>query len=81
MAVLVVTMAVIKAVVLDLVEPFEFLLPKTTLIPFCSEEGVQQGHQGSEASPFRVILPPLSEINSSIRHWRKGWERRLVTHV
>ena len=65
MAVLVVTeeMAVtlVKAVTLVLEETFKSLLPKPTLISLCSvvsagilaEEGVQQGFQGSEASPFR----------------------------
>jgi hypothetical protein len=94
MAVLVVTeeMAVtrVKAVMVDLKEPFESLLPKPTLISLCSvvpssilaEKGVQQGNHGSEASLFRVILPrPLSEINFSIRLWRKGWGRRLVKCV
>ena len=69
MAVLVVTeeMAVtqVKAVMADLEEPFESLLPKPTLISLCSvapssilaEKGVQQGNQGWEASLFRVILP------------------------
>ena len=69
MAVVVVTeeMAVmqVKAVMVDLEEPFEFLLQKPTLISLCSvvpsiilvEEGVQQGNQGPEASLFKVILP------------------------
>ena len=79
----------VKAVMVDLEEPFESLLPKPTRISLCSvvplrilaEEGVQQGHQGPEASLFGVILPrPLSEINFS-RPWRKGWGRRLVIHV
>ena len=94
MVVLVVTeeMAVtqVKAVMVDLEEPFESLLPRTTLISLCSvvpsiilvEEGVQQGHQVSEVSLFRVILPhPLSEINFSIRQWRKRWGRWFVLHV
>ena len=93
MAVLVATeeMAVmqVQAVMLDLVEPFEFLFPKSTLISlrsvtavpsiFLPEEGVQKENQGSEASFFRIILPrPLSEINLSIRRRRKGWRRRLA---
>ena len=91
MAVVVVTeeMAVtqVKAVMVDVEEGFESVLPKPTLISLCSvvpssilaEVGVQQGYQGSEASLFRVILPrPLSEINFSIRCWRSGWERWLV---
>jgi hypothetical protein len=96
MAILVATeeMAVtqVKAVMVDMEEPFESLLPKPTLISLSSvvvlpsiilvEEGVQQGNQGSEASLFRVILPrPLSEINFSIRHRRKGWGRRRLIHV
>jgi hypothetical protein len=96
MAILVATeeMAVtqVKAVMVDLEEPFESLFPKPTLISLRSvtvvpliilaEEGVQQGYQGSEASLFRVILlRPLSKINFSIRRWRKGWGRRLVIHV
>jgi hypothetical protein len=96
MAVLVATeeMAVtqVKAVMVDLEEPFESLFPKPTLISLRSvtvvlsiilaEEGVQQGNQGSEASLFRfILLRPLSEINFSNRHWRNGWERRLVIHV
>jgi hypothetical protein len=94
MAVLVVTeeMAVtqVKAVMVDVEEPFESLLPEPTLISLCSvvppsilvEEEVQQGFQGLKASLFRVILPrPLSEINFSIRLWRKWWGRRLVIHV
>ena len=94
MAVLVATgeMAVtqVKVVMVDLEDPFVFLFPKPTLISLCSmvptrilpEEGVQQGDQGSEASFFRIILSfPLSEINFSIRQWRKRWERWLVVHV
>jgi hypothetical protein len=94
MAVVVVTeeMAVtrVKVVMVEMEESFKSLLPKPTLISLCSvvppsilaEEGVQQGNQGKEASLFRVFLPhPMSEINFSIRHWRKGWERRLGIHV
>ena len=94
MAVLVATeeMAVtqVKAVMAGLEDLFESLFPKPTPISLCSmvptrilpEEGVQQGDQGSEASFFRIILSfPLSEINSSIRQWRKRWERWLVVHV
>ena len=80
----------VKAVMVDLEEPFESLFPKTTLISSCSvvpsiilaEEGVQQGNQESEVSLFRVILlRPLSKINFSIRQWRKGRGRWLVIHV
>jgi len=82
----------VRAVMVDLEEPFESLFPKPTLISLRSvrvvqliilaERGVQQGNQGAEASLFRVILPrPLSEINFFIRLWRKRWARRLVIHV
>ena len=68
----------VQAATVDLEEPFESLFPKPTLISLRSvtvvpssiltEEGIQQGHQGSEASVFRVILPcTLSEINFSLR--------------
>ena len=81
----------VVAVMVDLEDPFEFLFPKPTLISLCSmvpptilpEEAVQQVNQGSEASLFRIILPsPLSEINFSIRQWRKRWARwRLIQLV
>ena len=76
----------VKAVMVDLEEAFVSLLLQPTLISLCTsikkgistaELGVHQGIQGSEASPFRVILLCLLfEINSSIRHWRSGWGRR-----
>ena len=77
----------VKAVTVAVEEPFKSLFSKPTLISSSSlvppivraEGGVQQGNQGPEASLFRVILPcPLSEINCSIRRWRKGWGRRLA---
>ena len=82
----------VQAVMVDLEEPFESLFPKPILISLRSvtvvpsiimvEEGVQQEHQEEEASLLRVILSrPLSEINFSIRPWRKRWARRLVIHV
>jgi hypothetical protein len=80
----------VKAVMVEMEEPFKSLFLKPTLISLCSlvppnvpaEGGVQQGNQGSEVSLFRVILPrPLSEMIFSIRHWRKGWGRRLAIHA
>ena len=94
MAVLVATgdMAVtqVKAVMVDLEDPFESRFPKSTLISLfyvvlqsiLAEEGAHRGIQGLEASLFNVILPrSLSKINFSIRYWRKGWGRRLDVHI
>ena len=93
MAVLVATgeMAVtqVKVVMVDLEDPFVFLFPKPTLISLCSmvppsileEEGVDRGNQGLEASLFNFILTrSLSEINFSIRYWRKGRGRWLAEY-
>ena len=80
----------VQAVMVEMEEPSKSLLSMPTPISLCSlvplivlaEGGAQQGNQGSEASLFRVILPRhLSEINFSIRHWRKGWGRRLAIHA
>jgi hypothetical protein len=77
----------VEAVMVDLEELFESLFTKPTLISLCSlvpsiilpEKGQEQGYQGWEVSLFRIILPHLlSEINFSIRRWRKGWGRRLL---